>query len=301
MEANEQTQGGADSERARETSRMVARARARFAEREKAAIENRTPITPPVVFEVIRRAGEQELVRPASALVASGLAAGLAIGFSVLAQALLRAHLPEADWRPLVESVGYAAGFVIVILGQMQLFTENTITVVCPALERPFAEVYRGVARLWSLVLAANLAGACAFGVALYLTRGTQPEVWQAVAALATKATAYGFWEVLWRGIGAGWLIAAMVWIMATAGRAQFALIVTMTTLIALADFSHIVAGATEAAALVAAGELGVGAGLGGFLLPALIGNILGGTVLFTLLTWAQIRAELPLDPDAET
>src|SRR6056297_2796044 len=81
----------------------------RFAEREKAAIENKTPISPPAVFEVIRRAGQQELDRPASALVASALAAGLAIGFSVLAQAILRSHLPDTQWRPLLESVGYSA------------------------------------------------------------------------------------------------------------------------------------------------------------------------------------------------
>lgn len=269
----------------------------RFAEREKAAIENKTPISPPAVFEVIRRAGQQELDRPASALVASALAAGLAIGFSVLAQAILRSHLPDTQWRPLLEGVGYSAGFVIVILGQMQLFTENTITVVCPALERPGKAVFVGVSRVWSLVLAANLVGASVFGAALYITRDTQPEIWIAVVELSLKATGYGWLEIAWRGIGAGWLIAAMVWIMSTSDRAHFALVVMITSLIALADFSHVIAGATEAAALIAAGMMGVGEGLIGFVLPALLGNILGGTVLFTLLLWAQIRAELPSDP----
>jgi formate/nitrite transporter FocA (FNT family) len=178
-------------------------------------------------------------------------------------------------------------------MGQMQLFTENTITVVCPALERPCAIVFAGVARLWSVVLLANVAGASAFGTALYVTRGTQPEIWEAARALSLEATRYPWPEIVWRGVGAGWLIAAMVWIMATADRARLPLIVIITYVIALAGFSHVVAGAVEAAALIAAGDLSPSAGIFGFFLPALIGNILGGTVLFTLLTWAQIRAEL--------
>lgn len=265
----------------------------RFAGRERDAIENKTPITPPAVFEVVRRAGEQELARPAGALVASALVAGLAIGFSVLGESLLIAHLPDAAWQPLVSSVGYSLGFVIVIVGQMQLFTENTITVVCPALVRPCRSVFFGVARLWSLVLGANLVGASLFGAALYLTRSMQPEIWAAVLELSRDATGYGWWETCLRGVGAGWLIAALVWIMSTADRAQMMLIVVITYVIALAGFSHVVAGGVEAATLVAAGETGPRGALLGFVLPALIGNILGGTVLFTLLTWAQIRAEL--------
>ena len=265
----------------------------RFGHREKAEIENKTPITPPAVFEVVRRAGEQELVRPATALVCSALVAGLAIGFSVLTKALLQTHLPDADWRPLVTSLGYSVGFVIVIMGQMQLFTENTITVVCPLLVRPSRAVLGGVARLWSLVLAANLAGAAAFGVALYLAREVQPQTWQAVLELSRVSIGHDFWAICVRGIGAGWLIAALVWIISTADEAQLLLIVLVTYVISLAGFSHVVAGGVEAAVLVVAGEMSVGNALFGFVTPAVIGNVIGGTVLFTLLTWAQIRAEL--------
>jgi formate/nitrite transporter FocA (FNT family) len=265
----------------------------RFGHREKAEIENKTPITPPAVFEVVRRAGEQELVRPATALVCSALVAGLAIGFSVLTKALLQTHLPDTDWRPLVTSLGYSVGFVIVIMGQMQLFTENTITVVCPLLVRPSLAVLGGVARLWSLVLGANLAGAATFGAALYLAREVQPQTWQAVLELSRYSISHDFWATCIRGIGAGWLIAALVWIIATADRAQLPLIVLVTYVISLAGFSHVVAGGVEAAVLVVAGEMGAADAALGFVAPAVIGNVIGGTVLFTLLTWAQIRAEL--------
>jgi len=267
------------------------RQQSRFAAHEREEIEKRLPISTSAFFEVIRNAGALELSRPTAALLASGLAAGLAIGFSVLSRGLLQSHLPEADWRPLIASIGYTVGFVIVIMGQMQLFTENTITVVCPALERPCAHVFTGVARLWSAVLFSNLVGASLFGVALFLTREMQPEVWRAILEMSRHATSHGWLETLLRGIGAGWLIAAMVWIMATAEGIKLPIVMLVVYVIALADFSHVVAGATEAAALVAAGEASlVDATV--FVAAALVGNIVGGTVLFTMLTWAQIWAE---------
>jgi len=256
-------------------------------------IERKTQISPPVVFEVIRRGGEKELSRPGSALMASGLVAGIALGFSVLSEALLRSHLPDADWRPLVENLGYSVGFMLVILGQMQLFTENTITVVSPALADPSLAVFRAVLRVWGLVLVANLGGATAFAFILWMSGDYRPELFAALLDLSRHATGYPFWETLWRGVGAGWLIAAMVWISSTTERMSLPLIIIVTYVIALAEFSHVIAGTTEAMLLVFTGDLGLGAAAGGFVLPALLGNILGGTVLFTLLTWAQIRADL--------
>ena len=65
-----------------------------------------TPRTP-VIYEVVRRLGEEEMARPATSLWWSGVAAGLSISFSLLAQAILRTHLPDAPWEPLVTSFGY--------------------------------------------------------------------------------------------------------------------------------------------------------------------------------------------------
>lgn len=60
-----------------------------------------------------------------------------------------------------------------------------------------------------------------------------------------------------------------------------------------LCDFAHVIAGAVEMAALVVSGGLGIGSALIDFMLPALIGNVIGGTVLFTLIAYGQIRREL--------
>jgi formate/nitrite transporter FocA (FNT family) len=269
------------------------RSHAPLGPREQEEIESKTPISPPAVFEVIRRAGRRELMRPASALLAAGLVAGVALGFSLLTEALLRAHLPAADWRPLVDNLGYTVGFVIVIMGRLQLFTENTITAVMPVLEARLARALRRLLRLWALVLFANLIGAAAFGTALWAAQTYDPALWRAAEAIAHHATGHGAAESLFRGVGAGWLIAALVWTMSTTERAHLALIVLFTYVIALAGFTHVVAGTVEATAVVLAGHMGPWAALTDSILPTLAGNILGGTVLFTLLAWAQIRAEL--------
>ena len=265
----------------------------KIADNELASMETAAPMRAPAIFEAIRREGEAELNRPTSSLLLSGLTAGLALGTSVYCEALLRSNLPDAAWRPLVESFGYSVGFVIVILGQLQLFTENTISAVCPALDEPCPQVFKALGRLWALVLSSNVVGAGLLAAILTISRPLNQDVWAAVLSISEHAMSFGFGEMLVRGIGAGWLIAALVWIMPNAAGQKLWLIVLVTYIIALGDFAHIIAGTTEATVLVLTGAMSPGEAFAGFFIPAVIGNILGGTVLFTLLTWGQIRAEL--------
>ncbi|MEZ5876960.1 MAG: formate/nitrite transporter family protein [Tepidamorphaceae bacterium] len=264
-----------------------------FEEHELEKIEEEAPSRAPVIFETIRRMGDDELSRPAMALAVSGFLAGVAIGLSVFSEALLRTHLPDTPWRPLIENFGYTIGFLVVILGQMQLFTENTITAVCPVLDTPRRSTVFAMLRLWAIVFAMNLVGASLFGLILFLTAGWQPNVWPAIAELSEHALSYGWMETMLRGVGAGWIIALLVWIMPNASASKPLVIILMTYLIALADFSHVVAGTAEAAVVVLTGTESLFEALGGFILPALTGNILGGTVFFTFLAWAQIKTEL--------
>ena len=131
-------------------------------EGEKTLVEERTALRAAVVHEAIREQGEAELRRPILALAWSGLAAGLSMGFSMISQGLLQSHLPDAPWRPLITNLGYSVGFLVVILGRQQLFTENTLTVILPLLARRRASTLVAVVRLWSIVLIANLVGALA-------------------------------------------------------------------------------------------------------------------------------------------
>ncbi len=262
-------------------------------EKEKEAVEEAAALSPRLIFESIRRNGEEELERPIAALCFSGIAAGLLISFSVLAEALLRAHLPEADWRHVIENFGYALGFVLVIMGRLQLFTENTITTVVPVMLDPCRHTIGRTAALWSTVLVANVIGA--FIVAAFFAYGNvlADPVATAFADLSRHATGMPAYEGFMRGIPAGVLIAAIVWMLPSSKRNEIGLIVLFTWLIALGDFTHVIAGSVEMAYLMVLGELGAGPALMGFFLPVLLGNIVGGTGIFTMLTYAQVRPEV--------
>ncbi len=251
-----------------------------------------TPRTP-VIYEIVRKHGDEEMDRPAFSLWWSGVAAGLGISFSVLAQAILQQHLPDAGWKPLIASFGYAFGFLIVILGRQQLFTESTITAVLPVISdlRP-AMVVR-MLRMWGIVLAANLVGTLFAALFCTLTPVTTPEYLEQMLSLGRHVMALTWMERLCRGIAAGFLIAALVWIRPAAEGSQVALITAMTYLIAVTGSTHIVAGSMEVFLLMVNGELSPLATLGQFLVPVLAGNIIGGTALFGLLAYGQVVKEM--------
>ena len=127
------------------------------------AADERSGLRTPLIYEIVRKRGDEEMERPAVSLWWSGVAAGLSISFSLLAQSILELHLPDAPWRTLVSSLGYAVGFLMVVLGRQQLFTENTLTAIIPLLARRNWFTLLRVARLWAVVLAANLVGAHLF------------------------------------------------------------------------------------------------------------------------------------------
>ena len=129
--------------------------------------EERTSPSGSVVYEAISKEGVDELNRPSSALAWSGLAAGMSMGFSLVTEGLLRTYLPDAHWRPLVAKFGYSMGFLMVILGRQQLFTENTLTVILPLLKERKLSVFWNVARLWAVVLVANILGALIFAAVI--------------------------------------------------------------------------------------------------------------------------------------
>jgi formate/nitrite transporter FocA (FNT family) len=242
-----------------------------------------------VVYEAIRKEGRHELERKASSLAWSGLAAGLSMGFSFVTQALLEHHLPDTNWRPLVATFGYSVGFLIVVLGRQQLFTENTLTAILPLLNKQASHDVIKVARLWIIVLLANLIGAFAFAFVIAKTSAFEPDVHQAFDALASQAGTHPFGVTLLRGIFAGWLIALMVWLMPGAETARIWIIVAITYIVGLCHFPHVIAGATEAFYLAVNGVRSWPEVLGGFVVPALIGNTIGGVMLVAALAHAQI------------
>ena len=257
------------------------------------AVEEAGKLSARLIYEVIRRDGEEELARPVMSLVWSGAAAGLLMGLSVLGEAIFRTNLPDTPARSLIENLGYTFGFLAVILGRLQLFTENTITTVLPVMVKPTLVMIARMLRLWGIVLAANVAGAFFVATLFAWSSAIPAELVPAITELSEHAVGMPPFQSFMRAIPAGVLVAALVWMLPQSENAAFFTIVTFTWLIAAGDFTHIVAGSVEMAFLVVTGALSFTPAVFGFFLPVLAGNVVGGTAIFAVLVWGQVKSEI--------
>jgi formate-nitrite transporter family protein len=254
--------------------------------------EHRTSVRAKVVHEAIRRDGETELNRPAPALNWSAFAAGMTMGLSLMAEGVLRYHLPDSDWRSLIAKLGYTLGYVIVIVGKQQLFTESTLTPMIPAMQNRTAETFGKLLKLWAIVLVANLAGAHVIAWFFSNTAVLSPELQHTLFEIAREGTALDPWSAFIRGIPSGWLIAMVVWLKAATDSGELAIIMILTYFVGLGDFTHIIAGSVEYLYLVFAGAADWLSFLRDYAGPVLLGNIVGGTGIVAALSHAQVRAE---------
>jgi formate/nitrite transporter FocA (FNT family) len=252
-------------------------------------VNERASIGAHVVYEAIRLEGDDELERPAAALAWSGLAAGLSIGFSLLAEGALTAYLPNTLWRPLVAKLGYTIGFLVVVLGRQQLFTENTLTVVLPLLLHKDASTMAKVLRLWSIVLTTNIIGTFLFALAVGRLHFLEPSIQQSMMEISLHHIGPGFWTITMRAVFAGWLIALMIWMLPDAASSRVVVILIMTYLIAIFSLSHIIAGSTNVFYLVVNGSISIGQYFTDFFVPTLLGNVVGGVSLVAALAHGQV------------
>ncbi len=260
---------------------------------EERAVRRAEGLSSKLLYEVVRRQGLEELERPGSALFWSGIAAGIAISASYLGEAIFRTYLPDAPYRFLIENLGYTIGFVIVILGRMQLFTENTITTVLPLLRDPSKAMFTAIARLWAIVIFANVIGAFLVAALFAFTPAIPPDLLPALSELGHHATGMPAFQGFMRAIPAGMLIAALVWVLPEAEGFGLGIIMLFTWFIAAGDFAHIVAGSVEMAFVMLNGELPVLEAIFRFFIPVFCGNVVGGTLIFACLAWGQVKDEI--------
>ncbi|WAJ28946.1 formate/nitrite transporter family protein [Antarcticirhabdus aurantiaca] len=260
---------------------------------ERKAVDHQSRPSAALIHETIRAEGERELERSAVALMMSGLAAGLSIGFSVVVPAILMVALPDTSWEHLLTSLGYTVGFLIVVLGRQQLFTENTLTPVLPLLRGPSWRRLGLVLRLWAIVLASNIVATWIFSAVLAYTPVFDPETKEALAEFSRTTMASPFWTTFLKAVFAGWLIALMVWLMPASGDSKPFVIVIVTYVVAMGQFAHIIAGSVEASFLVHIGAATLRDYAGMFFLPTLLGNMLGGVALVACFNFGQVAPEL--------
>jgi formate/nitrite transporter FocA (FNT family) len=246
------------------------------------------------VYSIILREGEEELHRPKTSLWWSGVAAGIGISTSVLAEATLRANLaPDLPYLSIIESFGYSLGFVLVIMCRLQLFTENTLTVVLPVLTSPSRSKFYYTSRLWGIVFAANMVGTF-FTAFLAVHSGIlDDKILSSVLEISRHVADIPPTDALLRGIPAGFFIAALVWMLPSAKGSEVIVIILFTWLIAAGEFTHVIAGSNEIFSLVAIGEIHILTAFTHHILPVLVGNVIGGTGLFAVLSYGQVSQEM--------
>lgn len=244
-----------------------------------------------VVYKAILMEAEEELERPSSALAFSGLAAGMSMGFSLVAEGLLSARLPSAPWAVLIAKLGYTLGFIILVLGRQQLFTENTLTPVLAVLKRRDARTLRGTARLWAILLATNLLGGVIIAYVLQRAHVFTEAERAMFLRIASEAMEPDRFTLFAKGIFAGWLIALMVWLLPAAETGRIVVVVAITYVVGLGGLSHIVIGSIYSFFTIFAHHHTWLEYFTHFAWPTLLGNCLGGVTLVAAVNYGQATA----------
>lgn len=239
------------------------------------------------------RAGLSELNRPADGLFLSGLSAGLDIGFGPLLMAVMitisAGQLPTPVTEVLMANL-YAVGFVFVVMGRSELFTEHTTLAVLPVLDRQASLAALG--RLWGIVYVANLIGGTAFAAfAVYVGPALGVIDVSAFGELGLALTEHPLGPMTAGAVLAGWLMGLLSWLVAAArdtiSRLFFVWIIAAS--IGLAHLPHSIAGTVEVLMALFSGAGVTPIDYLRFLLAATVGNALGGAIFVALLKYGHV------------
>jgi formate-nitrite transporter family protein len=243
------------------------------------------------IFDRVERGAEQELERPVHNLLVSAVSAGLAMGISGLGVAVLLHVLGGDRVGQSVAYLAYPLGFLIVIIGRQQLFTENTLFPVALVLEQ--RRLLLRTARLWAVVLLGNLVGTLLFALLATQTSALSPAVSAELAALGVEAGGKGFATVFWTGVIGGWLIALVGWLVtaSTDTVGQVVIIYAVTYVVGVGHFAHSVAGSGEVLAAVLSGDL-PWSSYGTWAAGAVLGNSAGGVLIVALFNYGQVHKD---------
>ena len=252
------------------------------------------------IFQRITATADEEFSRSNRLLFLSGIAAGLSIGLTFLARSALTGVTPW-DSSGLVGNLLYPVGFLLIVMGRYQLFTENTLTPVTLVLTRIASLPI--LLRVWGIVLLANVLGAALVALVLANTGVLTPEAAGAARGFALHGFETPWWDLFWKGVFAGWIVASMVWLTHAARDSvtRFLTVFVLMFMIPSADLFHCIIGSCEALYLVFQGEASLMASTFGFFLPVLLGNTLGGVLLVGILNYSQTRDVRYPDRDCST
>lgn len=239
------------------------------------------------IYQQVARNAHQELKRRSVSLAVSGFTGGTFMGLSALGVALVLATLGAGPGAYLLSRTLYPLGFIVVIIGRSQLFTENTLYPVALVLAEK--KEFWNTLRLWAIVLPSNLGGAFAFACLVALTPALPSSVVHAIAQLGAEAIRHPVSAVFWSGVMGGWIIATAAWMVSGSHSVtgSIALIWLLTFVVGAGNFAHCIASSGEILTAVLTGTNSAMQYLR-WLAAAVAGNICGGVLMVTLLEYGQ-------------
>jgi len=243
------------------------------------------------IYQQVSKNARRELSRTNLALAVSGIVGGLTMGLTGLSVSLVRTQLGGGSIAEFISLCFYPMGFMAVILGRSQLFTENTLYPV--ALMLTERRHFWSTARLWAVVFAANVIGAFLFAMLAVRTGALQPEYVSTLSALGMQSVGFPPSHIFWSGVVGGWIIAMVAWLVSGSHSitGSVMLIWSLTFVVGLGHFAHCIATSGEILAAVLHGQL-LASRYFLWLGPAVLGNITGGVLLVTLLEYGQVNLE---------
>lgn len=179
-------------------------------------------------------------------------------------------------------------GFLIIVLGRYQLFTENTLTPVVLVLTKLASAA--NLMRLWLVVLIANMAGAIAVAALLAYFDVLNPARLAKAVEIGRHAHEAGWFDVFSKAIIAGWIVAAMVWLVHACKDTVSRLLVVWILMyfVGVGGFYHVITSSVEVFFLAfRESDVDLLPLLPDFVLPVLLGNTIGGVTFVAVLNWA--------------
>jgi formate/nitrite transporter FocA (FNT family) len=250
------------------------------------------------IFQQVALNAKTELKRTTTSLAISGFAGGIFMGLSGLGSALVLGLFGASPMTHFVASMFYPIGFIVVIIGRAQLFTENTLYPVALVLSEK-RELWNTL-RLWCTVLPANVCGALAFAALAARTSALPVATKEALVQLGLTAAHTSPSAIFWSGVTAGWIIATAAWLVSGSHSITGSVMILwiLTFVVGLGNFAHCIATSGEILSAVLVHQLPAISYLH-WLWIAVAGNVCGGVFMVTLLEYGQAilaKGERPVE-----
>ncbi len=239
------------------------------------------------IYRQVARNAKEELKRSNTSLAISGFTGGTFMGFSALGVGCILGFLGNTPTSFILSRMLYPLGFIVVILGRSQLFTENTLYPVALVLAEK-RQLWNTL-RLWAIVLPSNITGAFAFASLISLTHALMPNAVHAIARLGTESAQTPLGTVFWSGVMGGWIIATAAWLVSGSHSISGSVMIiwVLTFVVGLGNFAHCIASSGEILTSVLTGQIAWTL-YPRWLAAAVGGNVCGGVLMVTLLEYGQ-------------